>query len=614
MADQKGVPMAVVSGTVVGVTDASSSDAVVVPIQPNMQVAQPMPGQPMMQVAQPMMQVAQPMMQMQPPANPFSTHPTAIGNVGALPPSPMVLGPPHPVKKAGVGMEAIRPGYHTGSPRVSYQFIAPTMDGCLTEADFDRAVALIEAEQGDPLAAFLQGGSALVQLELDVEGRLDDLRKVIKNNCYCFACMVGSVVCTCCALCAMCNEQIQMSCDGNTDQIPKLQESASAHHMTLTDTAVVYSRDAHRATTIKNFTAFDQYGHKYPGAGATESQIAAATVHVPLQHADLELAPLTDVQAMPMLAWKPANDSCDNKPASQVLVLRAGEGVRLVVGCVEVGPNSNVQQFLEQFQRAKQSAPPMTAELAAAYNSWFGQRLARAGTMAGAAPRRNQVMDRGGVGGTAGSTMQPYVRAVGPLPQHLGIVKSNMQPNRMLHWSISKDTAVHTIHNGTFVHQLNAEDRVVSINGVQVPGQATQQFLDQAQASSPQGGGGFMQVRTYMPHFQPTHMLTVGPMPAGSTGGIQFDANRTPPTILEPDEAAAKSGLLKGDIVMQAIVDGVTHNTNGMTGQDFINMTHAAQGTTITVLQTHRMTSGPPTSAACRMLELPWVHVGEMKP
>lgn len=76
-----------------------------------------------------------------------------------------------------------------------------------------------------------------------------------------------------------------------------------------------------------------------------------------------------------------------------------------------------------------------------------------------------------------------------------------------------------------------------------------------------------MQVSTGMPHFQPSHMLTVGPMPPGATSTIQFAADRMPPTILQPDAAAAASGLLKGDIVMQAVVDGVTHNTNGMTGQ-----------------------------------------------
>ena len=55
-----------------------------------------------------------------------------------------------------------------------------------------------------------------------------------------------------------------------------------------------------------------------------------------------------------------------------------------------------------------------------------------------------------------------------------------------------------------------------------------------------------------MPHYQPSHMITVGPMPAGATTGIQFGADRMPPLILQPDAAAAASGMCKGDIVMQA--------------------------------------------------------------
>ena len=50
---------------------------------------------------------------------------------------------------------------------------------------------------------------------------------------------------------------------------------------------------------------------------------------------------------------------------------------------------------------------------------------------------------------------------------------------------------------------------------------------------------------------------------------------------------------------MQAVVDGVTHNTNAYTGQQFINIAANAQSTTITVLQTHRM--------ANQFHELPWV-------
>ena len=124
----------------------------------------------------------------------------------------------------------------------------------------------------------------------------------------------------------------------------------------------------------------------------------------------------------------------------------------------------------------------------------------------------------------------------------------------------------------------------------------------QVQAASPREGGGFMQVSTDMPHFQPSHMLTVGPMSPGAAATIQFADDRMPPTILQPDA----SGLLKGDLVMQAVVDGVMHNTNGMTGQQLLGLTQAAQATVLTVLQTHHMPRG-------QMSQLPWVSFDALR-
>ena len=41
---------------------------------------------------------------------------------------------------------------------------------------------MIEAEQGDPLAGLLEAGKVL-DLVIDVEGRLEDIKKAIKHNC-----------------------------------------------------------------------------------------------------------------------------------------------------------------------------------------------------------------------------------------------------------------------------------------------------------------------------------------------------------------------------------------------------------------------------------------------
>ena len=121
-----------------------------------------MAGQPMV-VQQPMMpRAVVPML-------------TALGNQDGLPASPLVLGPPHPCKKkvandlAGVSAkpDTLQGHFSTDSPHAKYAYTAPAMDGTLTEADFDRAVCLADAEQGDPLAALLSDGRKVLDLALD---------------------------------------------------------------------------------------------------------------------------------------------------------------------------------------------------------------------------------------------------------------------------------------------------------------------------------------------------------------------------------------------------------------------------------------------------------------
>ena len=127
-------------------------------------MAQPMVAQPMVMVAQPMVMMA-PHPYLQQTMAPQAVVPmvTALGNQDGLPASPLVLGPPHPCKKkahdtALVRADKLQGHFNTGSPRAQYAYTAPTMDGTLTEADFDRAVCLADAEQGDPLAALLSDG------------------------------------------------------------------------------------------------------------------------------------------------------------------------------------------------------------------------------------------------------------------------------------------------------------------------------------------------------------------------------------------------------------------------------------------------------------------------
>lgn len=121
-----------------------------------------------------------------------------------------------------------------------------------------------------------------------------------------------------------------------------------------------------------------------------------------------------------------------------------------------IGPARTAQDFNQAKKRAADTAE--SPELAAAYNAWFGERLSRAGTMAGSAPRRNQVMDRGGKQGMASSMVSPYTRSVGPLPADLGIQKNSMAPNRMLRHDVNveipKMGSIFGVHPGQLVNQL----------------------------------------------------------------------------------------------------------------------------------------------------------------
>ena len=446
-------------------------------------VAQPMVAQPM--VAQPMVMVAQPMVMMAP--QPVVPMVSALGNQDGLPASPLVLGPPQPcIKTSSVflhknGVDKLQDGFSTDSPTATYAYKAPTMDGTMTEAGFDRAVCMVDAEQGDPLAALLSEGRKVLDLAIDVEGRMNDMKKVLKHNCYATIGCLLNPFCTLCVLGEICAATHPMSCDGEGEGVEKLRVQANAHHLAITDRAVVYTRDAHVGVTTKNYIAFDQYGHRYPAVSQSESQVPAASLHVPLQHAELEVCAKKEIQPSSLNVTKWADQCFDNTPDALVIVLRAGEGVRLVVACVEAGPASNAAAFVAEFARLKKNAPALSPELEAAYNSWFGQRLARSGTMAGAAPRANQTMDRGGVPGQAGSTTVNFVRSVGPLPPNLGIgTAQELFPNRtdgrreesqnsMLHFNVSQDLCINGVRHGPYVGQLNAEDRILSINNVRVP-------------------------------------------------------------------------------------------------------------------------------------------------
>jgi hypothetical protein len=205
---------------------------------------------------------------------------------------PYVTQPPQPVRvplprahyftrsplKPGRESEILNPAM---SPRHRHVFCAPTNDGIMPESDFDRASKLANFPQ---LAAPLAGGTILSTLDIDVEGRVEDFASVLRENANCLLLKLASGICTLNAACdifckltspnkpgivqrlylcpgeTIADESTGCCFDGSVTALvaEQIREQARAHHLTLREGCIVYTRDAHEATVLKNWTTTDQ--------------------------------------------------------------------------------------------------------------------------------------------------------------------------------------------------------------------------------------------------------------------------------------------------------------------------------------------------------------------
>ena len=360
--------------------------------------------------------------------------------------------------------DGIRAGYGTASPEFRHYFTAPLESGAMAEAEFDRATVVAGIDTSDPLASLLSGSTELT-LDLDVAGRLKEVDVNMCKNLKYYIALSATGIGICCLLGKPC----WASPCTDPNSIKKLIEArATAHKLTLTSDALIFERTAHYAYSIKNFQSFDQYGHRYPVAGKTKTEVPAMKVSVPIGRVSVEVVPRCQVVTLPPMVDAQAAECCCNYDVpGDVVVVKAGSGLKVVVCCIECGPNSNAHAFAQAVNSAASRAPAESAQVAAAFHEWFLRRVQVSGTMAGSKTPTAVSMARDG----DNPSVEPFVKTVGPLGP---LAMSQNRWGKVNHSSglmarIHPSGVIDHPGNSPVIQQLNCGDRIVAINGNPVP-------------------------------------------------------------------------------------------------------------------------------------------------
>jgi len=493
--------------------------------------------------------------------------------------------------------DSLQPNFGTGSPDVEHAFMAPSSTGIVAESDFVGASMLAGATGPDPFEGLLTGGVEMA-LDSDVDSRVAEAVGNMKKNAAAYtACLIGCLPCSICIIGAKANKPggCEAGC-GENEATARLRTAAGARKLTLTSDAIVYECRAHTATVIKNYTAFDQYGHRYPAAAAQSVNVPATKLSIPLRRTEVVVVPASSVGIAPMFSDEMFVSCCGYQANGSVVAVRVGDGLKTVVACVEVGVGSNALAFADRCNTAAKSAPEESPHIAAAYNAWLLGRLRQTGTMTGGRPS--------GPSGPTGMTMEralPFMKMVGPLPAELNVKKggwfSRARLDALSGLEISKATGqIYHPRSSAFVSQLNTGDRVLSINGVSLTGPADDTFFDNVLATGrqlPPNQPRFMQMCSSMPYFQPNYLVTVS-LPPGSgidALGLEYGGNTSgKPPKLRADGGvvsplAQSLGCQPGDVIVQANVDGALHDTTKMSGEELLAVASGAMVVQLTLLQ-----------------------------
>lgn len=259
-------------------------------------------------------------------------------------------------------------------------------------------------------------------------------------------------------------------------RIKTMKDSTAAHRVTLYDDCLVYERDTHMNFVTKNFICSDQYGSRYNGVAEEMGAVPATKVHVPLAKCNLEVVPLDDMTP-PLWLDSMYYSCCKPKLNGDAIVITAGDGVRVQIGIVDLGPGSNKDAFLARFNDLKQSASIASMELETAYEQWYWQRLNNAGTMASANSHR--VIGALAPGDATPSTQPGFWGGIGNVDMH-NIGAQNLGRSIEGHAH-----GMFAVRGGKFSNFMNNQDHIVALRGTQVQGQNLEVRLSSHAAQPP---------------------------------------------------------------------------------------------------------------------------------
>lgn len=381
-----------------------------------------------------------------------------------------------------------------------------------------------------------------------------------------------------------------------------MEACGRAHRVTLKSDCLVVERDEYTGLTTKCYHAVDQYGARYNGVAEAPATFPANQVHIPLNRVSMQVV---SMDTLPEPLWMAKQHSgCAHvnlgeccfevKLEGSVFVVQAEMGqVKLNVAMVDLGPNHEAKKFLDHFEEVKKAYTGNSAEVEAAYESWFMQRLNAAGTMSG---------------------NTPFLKAIAPIPASACVQTETGFFGGSSHTIMTAGTHVRwTEGHGIFAHcgqettpYLNNQDRIVNVKGAAVEGVSG---AGVQMATSTANSHDLMITRTAVPVFQPCTVKTIGPF-GGLTWGTDISvATTAPPTIVGVAANAATSGLQPGDIILKLVADGQTHEAAGMTGEMFQGLVSRAGSWTLTVASqagiSGKSASFPNSSSQRRAL--PWI-------
>jgi hypothetical protein len=181
-------------------------------------------------------------------------------------PASVVCTPPLPIRKSSMGSKTANPDRYDGSfgtesPHATRRFLAHQLEGVCCEADFDRSTIVGgTVDAVDPFGGFLSASQPKMKLDVDVAGRVAELKAQMDKNCKCYAacCLLVPVGGFCAIFCRHLGQgpALMGGCGPLVEEAPlKEEERASAHSITLYDDHVVYERKAYTTKAVRACTA-----------------------------------------------------------------------------------------------------------------------------------------------------------------------------------------------------------------------------------------------------------------------------------------------------------------------------------------------------------------------